>query len=782
MGKVRVVIFGGNSVQIKLPNFDRQLVNYHDATRDVAVRTTCWLSLILVCVTPFGIAQTSRPGSVPADVADPGHIAPHRLNRAEYNNTIRDLLGVDIQAADDFPQDDSIYGFDNIADALSVSPLLMEKYVAAAEKIANAAIFGPDLKPEPVRFDLVIPRRMEATNIVRITKPAYYSPWNYDVTGLSQPGSLHLSYQLPVTAGYVFRIVGGGIRPPGSVPTRCTFWIDGKIVQTFDVPDVSLSGFERRPDTWEVRLKMPAGMHDFVVAYPRQFHGLPPRYGGPDPSRLPEPPPPDPEKLLARVPTDNRPGKIEERRIAYERAKEQFAHPTWDGLSVAEFDIIGPYDYVKGASPESLQKVFTCGHSHAAHQPACTRKILSDVAARAFRRPLAAGEIDPLVEIAERAHRRGGSFERGIAVGLQAILVSPDFLFRIERTGASDNEPHRITDYELASRLSYFLWSSMPDAALMSRAAGGSLRNADALRTEVKRMLADPKSRALFDNFASEWLEVRRLESLTPDRDRYPDFDDYLRFSMKKETGLFFDNLIRQDGSILDLIDGKYTFLNERLAAHYGIPGVKGTEFRRVDLSGTNRGGVLTHGSVLTVSSYATRTSPVLRGKWILENILNAPPPPPPPNVPTLDEAPVGSSVSLRQQLERHRASSVCASCHSSMDPLGFGLENYDAVGAWRDQDGKVPVDSSGVLPDGRTFQGAEGLKAVLRADKDAFASCLTSKLLTYALGRGIERYDQPAIRQIVHRLPAAGYRFSSLVLEIVHSDPFQMQRGALTQ
>ena len=296
--------------------------------------------------------------------------------------------------------------------------------------------------------------------------------------------------------------------------------------------------------------------------------------------------------------------------------------------------IVGPYDYVKGVAQESLQKVFTCGHLHGAHQPACTRKILSDAATRAFRRALAPGKIDPLVEIAERAHRRSGSFERGTAVGLEAILVSPDFLFRIERSGASDNGPHRITDYELASRLSYFLWSSMPDAELMSRAADGSLKNADVLRTEVKRMLSDPKSRALFDNFASEWLEVRRLESVRPDRDRYPDFDDYLGFPMKKETELFFDHLIRQDGSILDLIDGKYTFLNERLAAHYGIPGVKGMEFRRVDLSGTNRGGVLTQGSVLTVSSYATRTSPVLRGKWILENLLNAPPPPPPPNVP----------------------------------------------------------------------------------------------------------------------------------------------------
>jgi len=703
-----------------------------------------------------------------------GHVPPHRLNRAEYNNTIRDLLGVDIHAADDFPQDDSIYGFDNIADALSISPLLTEKYIAAAEKIANIAVFGPELQPEPVRFDVAVPRRMETTNIVRITKPAYNSMSNYDVTGLSQPGSYHLNYQLPVTAEYVFRIIGAGNRPAGSEPTHCTFWIDGKIVKTFDIPDVSLSGFERRPDTWEARLKLPAGTHEFVVAFPRQFEGLPPRYGGPNPSKLPEPPPLDPERFRAPS-TDNRPGKIEERRIAYERAKEQFAHPTWEGLSVTEFDIVGPYNHVKGASKESLQKIFICGDQ----QPACLRTTLSNLAARAFRRSLVAGEIDPIVKIAESAQRRSGSFERGVAVGIQAILVSPDFLFRIEKTSVSDTGPRRLTDYELASRLSYFLWSSMPDEGLMNRAADGSLKNADVLRAEVKRMLADPKSRALFDNFASEWLEVRRLESLNPDRDSFPDFDDYLRSSMQKETELFFENLVRNDGNILDLIDGKYTFLNERLAAHYGIPGVRGKEFRRVDLSGTNRSGVLGHGSVLTVSSYATRTSPVLRGKWILENILNAPPPPPPPNVPSLDATSAGTSATLRQVLEQHRANPVCSSCHTRMDPLGFSLENYDAVGSWRDKDGKFPVDSSGVLPDGRTFQGPEGLKSVLRADKDAFASALTSKLLAYGLGRGVESFDQPAIRQIVSRLPADDYRFSSLVLEIVNSSPFQMQRGA---
>jgi hypothetical protein len=290
-------------------------------------------------------------------------------------------------------------------------------------------------------------------------------------------------------------------------------------------------------------------------------------------------------------------------------------------------------------------------------------------------------------------------------------------------------------------------------------------------------MLANPRSRALVDNFAAEWLETRRLESAQPDRDRFPDFDDYLRQSMRRETELFFRNMIQEDRSILDLIDGRYTFLNERLARHYGIHGVTGTDFRKVDLTGTGRGGILTQASVLTVSSYATRTSPVLRGKWILENLLNTPPPPPPANVPSLNEEGV-ASASLRQQLEQHRANAVCASCHSRMDPLGFALENYDAVGAWRNQDGKFPMDASGSLPDGRTFQGADGLKAILNKDRDAFAKCLTEKLLVYALGRGLERYDQPAVRQIVSRGAADNYHFSAFILGIVNSIPFQMQRG----
>jgi hypothetical protein len=363
-------------------------------------------------------------------------------------------------------------------------------------------------------------------------------------------------------------------------------------------------------------------------------------------------------------------------------------------------------------------------------------------------------------------------------VGLQAVLVSPHFLFRIERDPDPLNaeEVHEITEFELASRLSYFLWSSTPDDELLDLAARGRLRAS--LTRQVKRMLADPRSLALAENFAGQWLQLRNLDDAKPDPDRFPSFDDELRAAMKRESELFFQAMVQEDRNILEFLDAKFTFLNERLAAHYGIAGVQGPEFRRVPLTGPERSGVLTHASVLTVSSYPTRTSPVIRGKWILENILNAPPPPPPPGVPNLDEEAVGNTGSLRQQLEKHRTNSVCASCHARMDPLGFGLENYDAIGAWRSRDGKFPIDVAGTLPNGQSFKSPVELKAILKADSGSFAAGLTEKLLTYALGRGLERYDRPAVQSISRRLATRGFRFSELVGGIVESMPFRMRRG----
>ena len=384
--------------------------------------------------------------------------------------------------------------------------------------------------------------------------------------------------------------------------------------------------------------------------------------------------------------------------------------------------------------------------------------------------------MNGLTAIITNAQQRGRSFEQALALAVQTILVSPDFLFRIEK----DRNPqgltasYQISPHELAARLSYFLWSSMPDEELLRAADNGSLHRPLVLTAQVRRMLKDAKARALVENFVGQWLEIRRLESVQPDRDRFPDFDDYLRVSMLKETETFFQNLMQTDGSILDLIGGKYTFLNERLARHYGIKGVTGTEFRKVDLAGTPRTGLLTQASVLTVSSYGNRTSPVLRGKYILENLLNTPPPPAPANVPPLDETAVGSKASLRQQLEQHRANPVCASCHARMDPLGFSLENFDAVGAWRAQDGKFPIDPSGTLPDGRAFRNADELIGILKTERGAVTEALTEKLLTYGLGRGVERHDRTTIKQIAANVAANQYRFSSLVLEIVKSLPFQ--------
>ncbi len=723
--------------------------------------------------------------------ADPRRVVARRLNRVEYNNTVRDLLGVDVRPADDFPQDDSAYGFDNIAQALSVSPLLMEKYVATAERISHMAVFGPNLKTLTTAYLPPLPRRMETTNRTLIPFPAYYSMTDYDRSGLSQPGSFHKTHNFPADGTYLIRIAGAGFRPIGSEPGQMTFWLDGKLVKTFQVDiDVEQSGFERRPDHWDVRMKIAAGPHELVAAFPNQFDGLPALFRGPNPSqRAFDPcrlgPVGGPRCLAAALkaledPNDGNanpttPERIARRNEAIQSAKDAAARtPTFNGLSVHEVDIIGPYEFKEGPSPESRRKIYSCGHRDGHHLPSCQRKIIANLAYQAFRGPVSPEKVDRLVAVSDGAQKRGGSFEEGISLAIATMLASPNFLFRIEGPSADQ--------YALASKLSYFLWSSMPDEELLRTAEKGTLRNPEVLNAQARRMLADPKAWALVENFAGQWLEIRRLESAQPDRERFPDFDEYLRASMLKETELFFQYVMREDRSILDFIDGPYSFLNERLARHYRIPGVQGSEFRKVDLSGTGRSGILTQASVLEVSSYGNRTSPVLRGKWILDNILNSPPPPPPANVPSLDEDAVGSSASLRQQLEQHRKNAVCASCHARMDPLGFGFENFDAVGAWRTLDGKFPIDPSGVLPDGKAFRGADELKIVLRQQKDTFAEGLAEKLLTYALGRGLDRTDQPAVKQIVARMATDNYKFSSLLLGVVGSAPFQMQREGVAK
>jgi hypothetical protein len=634
---------------------------------------------------------------------DPGRVTARRLNRFEYNSTIHDLLAVDFRPADNFPADDSGYGFDNIGDVLSLSPVLMEKYLAAAESIARLAIpTGP-----PPRATL---EKLKAEPLEHAGR------------------ELRVRKRFPADGDYEFRISVTGRRPPKAAQTvRVALAIDGEVLRIFE-REVD----PEQPRMFETRIPVRAGDRAIQAT------------------------------LLSIAPDQGDPKQPDERKPFVE----------W-------VEVRGPFQAARSV-PESYRRIFVCGHLPGGHGPACAREIVSTLARRAWRRPVSEAEVRSLLGFVRMAQKDGGSLEQGIQLALEAVLVSPHFLFRIERDPEPGDPPaaHPVGNFELASRLSYFLWSSMPDEELFQAAADGSLRRPEALAAQVRRMLRDRRSRRLVENFAGQWLELRNLDSARPDPDKFPDFDDELRDAMRQETTLYFQYVMREDRSILDFIDGPYTFLNERLAGFYGIQGVEGDRFRRVELDGSERSGVLTQASVLTVSSYANRTSPVLRGKWLLENVLGAPPPPPPPDAGVLDEGQVNIHGTVRQQFEQHRSKPACFSCHSRMDPLGFGLENYDAIGRWRTHEGKFPVDASGTLPDGRAFNGPRELKTILRTDRDEFARCLTEKMLTYALGRGLEPYDRPAVAEICRRLAGSDYRFSSLVLGIVNSLPFQMRRG----
>ena len=661
---------------------------------------------------------------------DPGRVTARRLNRVEYNNTVRDLLGVRFRPADDFPADDTGYGFDNIGDVLSLSPLLMEKYLAAAEKIVlSAIVVRPRIRPTLTKY--LSPRIDQAT------------PGDDNGIAYSPEGALAVVHEFPVDAEYELRIrvvdrryrpKEGQPPPPLPAPAHMAVSVDGQSVKVFQVePD----RYER--GMFDLSLRVEAGNHRLSAEFP--VDGM--------------------ENLVIKE-DPNDPDE-EERKL--------FAD---------YFVINGPFNPKPPPLTEAHKRIMVCGDPEGAYQPDCARRILNNLIPRAYRRPVGPGEIEALLPLVESAEREGDSFAQGIQQAIKAILVSPHFLFRIEQD-PDPNDPaalHEVSHYELATRLSYFLWSSLPDDDLFRTAAESKLREAESLEAQVRRMIQDPKSWALVENFAGQWLQLRNLESVAPDPDRFPDFDDPLRNAMRRETELFFATVMREDRSILDFLDAPFTFLNGRLARHYGVEGVVGKQFRRVELDGGQRSGVLTQASILTVSSYPTRTSPVLRGKWLLENVLGTPPPAPPAEVPELDEAQVGLHGTLREQLEQHRAHPSCAVCHARIDPLGFGLENYDAIGAWRTHERKFPIDASGAFPNGESFSQPQELKALLKARKDEFARCLTEKMLTYALGRGLERYDKPTVNEIVRRLREDGYRFSRLVLEIVQSMPFRMRRG----
>jgi hypothetical protein len=769
-----------------------------------------------------------------------GRVSARRLNRAEYNNTVQDLLGVKVWPASDFPQDDAAYGFDNIADALNLSPVLMEKYMDAAEKVARTAVFGPEKMPPAVKKLEQLER--EVTNITEVPK-------EYDESGLTTDRAMHAIHRFPVDGVYLFRVTARGFRPLGSEPLELGLWLDGKLVTELhvDPKEDGPSLLGGRQDLFgkpqEYKMFVPAGDHWVAATVLRIYEGLPPVYKGPHPSTRPSATQPvefalqgaEREKLEAEAAAQNganapasgrgeagspsglpvgvappasQPAPaiaaaIPASQPAVENAapasQPAFANgrrggrgrggrgrggfgrgprlaPIETQVGIDYVDVVGPIEQVAGPSQESLRRIYPRPNMDRS-DPNTPREILTGIVRRAFRRPVAAADVDPYVNLFSQVRGGGDSFEEALAVAIQGILVSPDFLLRIERdpTQESAQENVQITDHELATRLSYFLWSTMPDDELSALADAGKLHEPAILEAQVRRMLASPRAHALAENFGGQWLRFRALESVTPDFNLFPEYDAYLQISMKEETERFFDYVVHDDRSILDFIDGKYTFLNEKLAMLYGIPGVKGPEFRKVDLTGTPRGGVITQASVLTVSSYATRTSPVLRGKWILENILNAPPPPPPNNVPALEETIKNNpNATLRQQMEIHRSNPACAGCHARMDPLGMGLENFNAIGAWRTADGTLPVDASGKLPDGRSFNGPDELLAVIAQDREAFTECVAEKLLTYAIGRGLESYDKATVRQIVANVAKKDYRFSSLVMEIVNSLPFQ--------
>jgi len=653
---------------------------------------------------------------------DPGRVTIRRLNRSEYNHTIRDLVGVDFQPADDFPSDDVANGFDNNGDVLSLSPVLFEKYLDAAEKIVSRAIMTTTASAGSTRT-------FEAEDLPPQPGVGNYSEWS---SVLPSAGSIVAVHDFPAAAEYTLRARAFG-QQAGTEPVRMGFVLDGKTVGEDEVKAV-----EGEPRVYEHRVKVSQGRHRFGVSFLNDYYNE-------------KGPPADRDRNLV----------------------------------VDYLEVQGPAVTRDAPLPESHRRILFKTPT-GGDRAEVAREILERFATRAYRRPVSPGEVSRLVKFVDLAQQSGDSFERGIQLAVEAVLVSPQFLFRVElgrrpnqgKKNSQSRSPEAtpINEFELASRVSYFLWSSMPDDELFELARAGKLRAGDNLERQVRRMIGDAKSKAFVENFADQWLQVRNLKTLDRDRNRFPTFDDALRSAMIEETERFFDAIMREDRSVLDLIDADFTFVNERLARHYGLEGVKGGEFRRVTLKGGTRGGVLSQASVLTVTSNPTRTSPVKRGKWILEQVLGSPAPPPPADVPELDNQ-ARLTGTLRQRMEQHRANPSCASCHARMDPLGFGFENFDAIGAWREKDGGAAVDPSGVLPSGQTFRGPKELKAILRGRGTEVTRCLSEKMLTYALGRGVEYYDTCAVDKIVAATVTDGFRFSRLVLEIVKSDPFQKRK-----
>ena len=698
--------------------------------------------------------------------ADPGRVTMRRLNRTEYNNTIRDLLGVTLRPADEFPTDDSGYGFDNIGDVLSLSPMLMEKYINAARMVARAAVFGETYPDKAGLLANLTPKKMQ--------DDAHASG---SVTPYSMRGALYTTYHFPVDGEYEFRWRYGNYRGRGKPVGPGRPFASAAAAPAVPVPSADVapaSPAPRRPLTAEqrraredkLRTAFPPMLMTFSIDGEPISNDFVEGDGNYNYSH---------GDNIARVKVAAGGHLLRVSWPALADHPNPFALINADGRQEMFIDymrILGPYN-PSTAPPAGYKKIFICDEP-GRYTDACVKQIVTNLVRRAYRRPAAPGEIEMLLNLVDEVRKRD-SVEQAIRLAIESILVSPNFLFRIERD-RGDAGSYQISDYELASRLSYFLWSSMPDEELFQRAGEGRLHDPAVLIAQVQRMLQDPKASALVDNFGEQWLNLRLMDRTKPDSDRFLSVDDELLDAMRRETLMFVGAVMHENRSILDFIDGRFTFVNGPLARYYGITGVDGEQFQRVELDGEQRSGIVTQASILSISSYAMRTSPVLRGKWVLDTLLGAAPPPPPDNIPPLVEKDLGTAASMRQRLEQHRANPSCAVCHDRMDPIGFGLENYDAAGAWRQNDGNFEIDAGGTLPDGRSFRGAKALKQILRADAAAFARNFTEKLMTYALGRGLERVDGPVVDQIGRDAARDDYRFVSIITGIVNSRPFRLR------
>jgi hypothetical protein len=644
---------------------------------------------------------------------DPGRVTLRRLNRAEYNNTVRDLCGVDFKPADDFPSDDVGYGFDNIGDILSVQPILLEKYLVAADKILEQAVVPP--RPVPATKQRFNPQALQT----RPREARIRDGERRRVRFITRGEVFLEQFNIPADGEYAFRVVG--YRAAGNGEPKVTFRVGDR-----EVGAVTVTATGPKSPAAEVRVQMKAGTGRLTA-----------EFVNPSPDGTKEP-------------------------LAFE---------------LESIEVDGPIGGGFLPTPESTKRIVFVTPANEQNELAAAQTVLSAFARKAYRRPVKPEELQRLMKLYQVADGQGDGFEQALKLPLKAVLASPHFLFRVEDDPKEPAAARRLDDHELAARLSYFLWSSMPDAELSAAADQNQLRKPEVLAAQVKRMLRDPKSDALTANFAGQWLQLRSVATADPDPQTYPSWDEDLRAAMVRETEMFFDHVVKNDRPVTDFLDADYTFVNERLARHYDIPNVRGRDFQKVKLPNDRRGGVLTQASVLTVTSNPTRTSPVKRGKYVLENVLGTPPPPPAPDVPELPPT-AQLKGTVRQQMEQHRADPNCASCHARMDPLGFGLENFDGIGRWRDQDNKQKIDPSGVLPDGASFAGPAGLRKVLVGKADQFRRCLAEKLSTYALGRGMEYPDKCLLDDAATKLKAGGDRFSALVLAVVESDAFQKRKG----